>query len=79
MSVGKYWLRYEFPAVHGKCVPLDYVQAVRWYWKAEQGNARAQYHLGLMYGRGRGVLQDYVRCPAVVLLGGRRDRFVSFC
>jgi hypothetical protein len=28
--------------------------------KAEQGNAEAQYHLGVMYAKGQGVLQDYV-------------------
>jgi len=28
--------------------------------KAAQGNAEAQYHLGVMYVKGQGVLQDYV-------------------
>ena len=27
---------------------------------AEQGNAEAQYHLGMMYATGKGVVQDYV-------------------
>src|SRR5262245_42589348 len=37
----------------------DYVTALR-YWRqlTEQGNAIAQYRLGLMYAEGRGVPQD---------------------
>ncbi len=39
----------------------DYAEAVKWYRKAaEQGHATAQYNLGVMYGNGRGVTQDYV-------------------
>ena len=35
-------------------------QAVYWYKKsAEQGTARVQYNLGVMYQNGQGVLQDY--------------------
>jgi len=45
---------------HGKGVPKDYVEAVRWYRKsAEQGNAKGQYSLGYMYHEGNGVPQDY--------------------
>ena len=34
--------------------------AVKWYTlAAEQGYARAQFNLGLMYDEGKGVLQDY--------------------
>ncbi len=35
---------------------------MRW-WKlaAEQGYADAQFNLGLMYGNGKGVPQDYIR------------------
>ena len=37
----------------------DYPEAVRWYRKAaEQGNASAQFNLGLMYAEGKGVAQD---------------------
>ena len=44
----------------GKGVFEDYKQAVHWYRKAaEQGDAEAQYSLGLMYAIGRGVPQDY--------------------
>ena len=45
----------------GEGVPQDYKEAVKWYTKgAEHGDADAQTNLGVMYGRGRGVLQDNV-------------------
>ena len=31
----------------------------KWIRSAEQGDAEAQFNLGLMYGNGLGVLQDY--------------------
>ena len=38
----------------------DYKEAVKWYrLAAEQGDAKAQYYLGAMYGKGQGILQDY--------------------
>ena len=38
----------------------DYATALReWKPLAEQGNADAQFNLGLMYRKGEGVLQDY--------------------
>ena len=38
----------------------DFATALReWTLAAEQGNADAQYNLGLMYDNGRGVPQDY--------------------
>jgi TPR repeat protein len=44
---------------NGRGVPQDYVEAVKWYRKAvEQGNAGAQFNLGVMYANGRGVPQD---------------------
>ncbi len=40
----------------------DYATALReWRPLAEQGNANAQLFLGLMYGNGRGVPQDYAQ------------------
>ncbi len=46
----------------GKGVPQDDAEAVRWYRRAaEQGYARAQFNLGLMYRKGQGVLRDYVQ------------------
>ena len=41
-------------------MPQDYKEAVKWYrMAADQGDADAQYSLGLMYHNGEGVLQDY--------------------
>ena len=38
----------------------DYATALReWRPLAKQGHAAAQFNLGLMYGLGKGVLQDY--------------------
>jgi hypothetical protein len=38
----------------------DYAEAMRWYRKAaEQGNADAQFTIGLLYENGWGVAQDY--------------------
>ncbi|MGK2959439.1 MAG: tetratricopeptide repeat protein [Acidimicrobiales bacterium] len=46
----------------GHGVPQDYAEAVGLYRKAaEQGHARAQYNLGIMYAKGQGVAQDYVQ------------------
>lgn len=40
----------------------DYATALRiWQPLAAQGNARAQFHLGVMYRNGRGVQQDYMQ------------------
>ncbi len=40
----------------------DYATALReWRPLGEQGNAAAQFFLGFMYDRGRGVSQDYVQ------------------
>ena len=45
----------------GEGVPQDYAEAVRWYrLAAEQGDAEAQFNLGVMYTDGKGVPQDYV-------------------
>jgi len=41
-------------------VSQDYAEAVRWFRKAaEQGDAQAQFNLGLMYVNGKGVRQNY--------------------
>jgi TPR repeat protein len=46
----------------GDGVPENDVEAVRWFrLAAEQGNALAQYNLGLMYANGRGVPQTNLR------------------
>jgi TPR repeat protein len=50
---------------HGKGVPQDYGEALRWYSKAaNQGNAKAEYALGFMYSQGQGVPRDYVEAVA---------------
>ena len=42
-------------------MPQDYAEAAKWFRKAaEQGDAKAQYNLGIMYAKGQGVPQDYV-------------------
>jgi hypothetical protein len=48
-------LRYE----QGQGVPQDYAEAVKWYrLAAAQGDAKAQFNLGLAYEHGQGVEQD---------------------
>jgi len=45
----------------GEGVPQDDKAAVKWYTlAAEQGDARAQGNLGVMYAFGDGILKDYV-------------------
>jgi hypothetical protein len=45
---------------HGKGVPQDYGEALRWYRKsADQGDAKAEDGLAVMYSQGQGVPQDY--------------------
>ena len=40
----------------------DYKTAIKFYTKAaEQGSARAQFNLGMMYYKGQGLSQDYTR------------------
>ncbi len=43
-------------------ITIDQKQAVHWYSKAaKQGDADAQYNLGIMYARGEGVALDNKR------------------
>lgn len=45
---------------HGRGVPQDYAEALKWYRKAaDQGNADAQDSVGSMYEQGKGVPQNY--------------------
>ena len=45
----------------GEGVPQDSKESVKWYrLSAEQGNAEAQYNVGLKYYKGQGVPKDYV-------------------
>ena len=44
---------------NGEGVPEDDSEAVKWYRKAaEQGNASAQFNLGIKYANGEGVPED---------------------
>jgi len=44
---------------HGWGVPENVSEAVKWYRKAaEQGHARAQFNLGVMYDKGTGVPEN---------------------
>ena len=44
----------------GEGVSKDYKQAMHWFKKsAEQGNAEAQYNLGVMYYTGKDTPKDY--------------------
>ena len=44
----------------------DYATALReWRPFAEQGNASAQFNLGVMYGNGQGVTLDYAEAVRV--------------
>ncbi len=48
---------------------FDYATALKeWRTLAEQGDAAAQYNLGVMYREGRGVPQDYVQAHMWVTL-----------
>ena len=52
-------VRFSFAYDYGEGVPQDDAEAVRWYrLAAGQGDASAQYHLGLMYDNGKGIPQD---------------------
>ena len=43
----------------GDCVAQDYKKALEWYTKAaEQGDAEAQYNLGVIYEEGLGIEKD---------------------
>jgi TPR repeat protein len=54
----------------GQGVKQDYNQAVAWYHKAaEQGYAKAQDNLSIMYYEGLGVTQDYVKAHILWKLG----------
>jgi TPR repeat protein len=61
----------------GQGVPQDYKQAMKWYTKAaEQGNAHAQYNIGLMYHNGKGVIQNNKKAYiwwAISAAGGDED------
>jgi len=49
----------------GEGVEQDFKEAIKWYQKAaDQGEANAQYSLGVIYGMSKGVEQNYVTAYA---------------
>ena len=60
-----------YPAYERK----DYSTAVRlWRELAEQGDANAQFNVGLMYGNGQGVIQDYAEAVKWYRLAAEQGR-----
>ena len=58
---------------NGEGVPQDYAEAVKWHQlAAEQGDADAQFQLGLKYLDGEGVPQDYARAYGWLNLAAAR-------
>jgi len=65
----------------GKGVQQDDTEAVKWYLQAaEQGNAKAQFNLAVMYACGKGVLQSgeaaadwYYKAGLSYLKEGKKD------
>ncbi len=56
-------------------MPQDNAEAVRWFRRgAEQGFAEAQHNLGVMYGQGRGVQQDYVQAHMWISLAAAQGK-----
>ena len=52
----------------------DYAGALReWRALAEQGNARAQHNIGLMYAKGRGVPKDYAAAMKWYRMAAEQD------
>ena len=57
-------------------LPHDYKTVVKWFrLAAEQGNADAQYNLGVMYDKGRGVPQDYKTAMKWYTLATKHEGF----
>jgi hypothetical protein len=61
-------------------VPLDYVEAARWYEKsAEQGEPQAQINMGNLYAYGVGVEQNYAKAAYWYQLSAEKGDVISFC
>jgi len=58
----------------GRGVSQDYKEAVKWYRvAADQGSARAQVNLGVMYSCGRGVALNLVAAYALYNISAKND------
>ncbi len=63
----------------GQGVPQDHAEAVKWFRKAaNQGDATAQYNLGLMYGKGSGVKASRRNTASSVSASRRAPRPTSW-
>ena len=59
-------------------MPQEYGAAVSWYRQAvEQGNAQAQFNLGILYEKGQGVSQDYIQAHMWVNLASTQGHVVA--
>ncbi|MDX2179094.1 MAG: tetratricopeptide repeat protein [Bryobacteraceae bacterium] len=58
----------------GHGVTQDYSEAAQWFRRAaEQGDAQAQFNLGVMYYEGQGLRQDYILAHMWWNLAAARD------
>lgn len=62
-------------AVGARGLPQDMNQAIYWLQKAaERGDGPAQYTLGLIYGQGTGIQQDWVQAHMWFSLAGAPEK-----
>lgn len=58
--------------------PNPYAMSLHWFTKAaEQGHNKAQYELGLMYYRGYGVSQDYIKAYIWFNIAGSSNNLLA--
>jgi len=69
----------------GQGVPKDYAESARWYrLAADQGDAMAQFNLGVQYAAGQGVERDFIQSHIWVNLataratGDQEKKFAEF-
>ena len=59
-EAGNAQAQHDLGLIYLESYPHNYDEAARWFhWAADQGNADAKCHLGMMYANGQGVPQDY--------------------
>ena len=58
----------------------DYAEAMHWYRKAaEQGNAIAQFNLGVMYSNGEGIKRDQTEAVKWYRLAAAQGNVSALC
>ena len=63
---------------NGEGVPEDAAEAVRWFrLAAEQGDATAQFSLGVMYASGQGVPEDDVTAYAWLNIAAEQGQSIA--